>query len=352
MGNVMKISFVIPAYNEEHYVADCLDAILAQKDGAPCPLEIIVVNNASTDGTEAVVRRYTDRGVTLVNEPEKGLVHARRAGYDAATGDIIANVDADTRITPGWIDKVYRAFSGDPKLVALSGPFVYEDAPRSVRFWTLVFYGIGYVFYIINRFILRVGSMLQGGNFVVRRSAMDAIGGYDESISFYGEDSDVARRLSKVGKVRFTFRFPAFSSARRLAKEGSFMMGLRYSVNYFWMTFFKRPWTKDYIDIRFKEKSVANFNPEHKLREVVLALLAFILFVVIVGGGSYVIYSLAETGTVSTISLVQWELRARQAASGVEERIEQHIGNLPTSTPNMLEGKYRTTSSAIATSTP
>ena len=60
---------------------------------------------------------------------------------------------------------------------------------------------------------------MQGGNFVVRRDALQKIGGYDTNISFYGEDTDVARRLSKVGHVKFTFDLPALSSGRRLAKE-------------------------------------------------------------------------------------------------------------------------------------
>ena len=336
----MKISFAIPAYNEEHYLGDCLKAIVAQKAAAPCEVEIVVVNNASTDRTKEIAASFAKDGVRVVDEMQKGLVHARRAGYTAATGDIIANVDADTRITPGWIKKVYRAFDRDPKLVAISGPFIYDDAPMGVRFWTRVFYIIGYIFYIINRFILRVGSMLQGGNFVVRRSAMDAIGGYDESLSFYGEDSDVARRLSKVGKVRFTFRLPAYSSSRRLAKEGSFMMGLRYSLNYFWMMYFKRPFTKNYIDIRFVDRSKANYNPERKWREVLIATFAFCIFAIIIGAGAYVAWSIADTGTVSTIGFVQWELGLKRAAQQTENQIEQKFRTLPTSTKSMLEGRY------------
>lgn len=336
----MKISFAIPAYNEEHYIGDCLKAIIREKATAPCEVEIVVANNASTDRTKEIAESFAKDGVRVVDEPKKGIVHARRAGYTATTGDLIANIDADTRITPGWIEKVYRAFARNPKLVALSGPFIYFDAPMRVRFWTRTFYIIGYVFYFINRFILRVGSMLQGGNFVVRRSAMESIGGYDESLSFYGEDSDVARRLSKAGKVRFTFRLPAYSSSRRLAKEGSFMMGLRYSLNYFWMMYFKRPFTENYIDIRFADKGKSNYNPERKWREVLIATIALVIFVVVIGGGTYVAYSLAETGTVNTISLIQWELRAKTAAQRTEDRIEQKFHALPTSTPDMLEGNY------------
>ena len=92
--------------------------------------------------------------------------------------------------------------------------------------------------------------MVQGGNFVTSRAALDAIGGFNLGISFYGEDTDIARRLNTVGEVRFTFRLKMFSSARRLKKEGMFTMATRYSLNYLWTTFFKRPFTQQHIDIR------------------------------------------------------------------------------------------------------
>jgi GT2 family glycosyltransferase len=105
----------------------------------------------------------------------------------------------------------------------------------------------------MNRYILRVGSMVQGGNFVTSRSALQSIGGFNTSISFYGEDTDIARRLNDVGEVRFTFALKMFSSARRLKKEGMLTMAWRYGINYLWTTFFKRPYTETYIDIREAE---------------------------------------------------------------------------------------------------
>jgi GT2 family glycosyltransferase len=92
--------------------------------------------------------------------------------------------------------------------------------------------------------------MMQGGNFIVSRTALESVGGFNTGIQFYGEDTDIARRLHKVGKTRFTFALKMFSSARRLKHEGLFTMAARYSVNYLWTTFFKRPYTHDYIDIR------------------------------------------------------------------------------------------------------
>lgn len=244
----MQISFVVPAYNEEALIAQCLKAIQAEIDRTPCSAEIIVVDNASTDQTHSVASSID--GVKVVYEPLKGLVQARRAGFQASIGELIANIDADTILPEGWLKKVFKNFENTPGLVALSGPYIYYDASLRVRIMTHLFYCVSMVFYFLNRFILKVGSMLQGGNFVVRREAIEAIGGFNTDFSFYGEDTDLARRLSKVGKVRFTFRLPAYSSARRFVGEGLIAVGWRYTVNFFWATFMKRPFTSGWNDFR------------------------------------------------------------------------------------------------------
>jgi glycosyltransferase involved in cell wall biosynthesis len=271
----MRLSFVVPAYNEEAYLPACLESILKQIDPAtsglaPGTCEIIVVNNASTDRTREVALRYP--GVRLVDEPRKGLTFARQAGFAASTGALIANVDSDSRLTPGWVAKVLSTFAeaeastaakpDSRMLAAFSGPLVYYDLTPRQRVLVHVFYMTAWTTYAINRYILRVGSMVQGGNFVVNRSALQAIGGFNTAISFYGEDTDIARRLNDVGEVRFTFDLKMSSSARRLKSEGMLTMAARYSINYLWTTFFKRPFTDNYVDIREGQVLPNTITPE------------------------------------------------------------------------------------------
>lgn len=244
----MKISFVIPAYNEEKIIPKCLESIKRALSEGTYDAEIIVVNNASTDRTKEVASRI--EGVRVVDEPHKGLTWARQAGYNASSGDIIANVDSDTMLTHEWLPTVMKEFGKNPKLVALSGPFIYYDLPSFVRALVKIFYAFGYVLYFINQRILHAGAMLQGGNFVVRRTALEKIGGYDTSIAFYGEDTDVAKRISKVGFVKWTFRLPILASGRRLQQEGVIRMGTRYAINFFWTTYKGVPFTKEYTDVR------------------------------------------------------------------------------------------------------
>jgi len=244
----MRLSFVVPAYNEEAYLPACLESILAQTGEMGDAVEIIVVNNASSDHTLQVAMGF--KGVRVVDEPRKGLTFARQAGFAASSGELIANVDSDSRLTEGWVKTVLAEFAAEPKLVALSGPFIYYDMSPSQRVSVRVFYAIAYLVYAVNRWVLRAGSMVQGGNFVLRRAALEKIGGFDTSISFYGEDTDIARRMNQVGDVKFTFDLKMFSSARRLKKEGTLRIALRYTINYFWTIFGKTPYTKEYTDIR------------------------------------------------------------------------------------------------------
>jgi len=244
----MRLSFVVPAYNEEAYLPACLESILAQTGELGDAVEIIVVNNASSDRTLQVAMGF--KGVRVVDEPRKGLTFARQAGFAASSGELIANVDSDSRLTEGWVKTVLAEFAAEPKLVALSGPFIYYDMSPNQRVSVRIFYAIAYLVYALNRWVLRAGSMVQGGNFVLRRSALEQIGGFDTSISFYGEDTDIARRMNQVGDVKFTFELKMFSSARRLKKEGTLRIALRYTINYFWTIFGKTPYTKEYTDIR------------------------------------------------------------------------------------------------------
>jgi glycosyltransferase involved in cell wall biosynthesis len=279
-----KISFVIPAYNEESYIKHCLDAIIKEIGGRE-GYEIIVADNNSSDGTCATVERDYP-GVMLLHEPRRGANRARETGFVASKGDLVAFLDADTELTQGWIDRALRAFEKDPNLVCLSGPFIYYDLPMGVQLLVKGFYGISYLVYLLNNFIFRTTSVIQGGTEIVRRAALEKIGGHNVTLTFYGDDADLARRLSKVGEVRFSFDFAIRSSGRRLAKEGMFTMAWRYSLNYWWITFFNRPLTTTSTEVRLQGSGVT-YRPESRAKEWVLGLAAivFVLAVIVIIGG-------------------------------------------------------------------
>ena len=243
--NIMMLSFVVPAWNEENYIRQCLASIIQEVSRSGQNVEIIVVNNASEDCTRQIAMEFPD--VIVVDEPRKGLPQARQTGYLASKGDLIANIDADCLLPSGWIEKVFGQFANDDDLVALSGPYQYYDLSRMTNYLVGLFYVLAHGLHKVIPFILGKGAVLQGGNFVLRRTALEKISGFNVHIKFYGEDTDVARRIQKVGRVKFLPSLKMSTSGRRLREEGIITMAARYAINYFWVNLFKKPFTEKYI---------------------------------------------------------------------------------------------------------
>src|SRR6185312_9295480 len=130
------ITVVIAAHNEERRLGRCLESVQAAAAGRA--VEVIVVDNCSTDGTAAVARAA---GARVVAERALGAVNAKAAGVAAANAPLVAVIDADSVCPPDWLDKIARAFAGDAPLVGLSGPARYLGARRWVYAVMWLWYG-------------------------------------------------------------------------------------------------------------------------------------------------------------------------------------------------------------------
>ena len=193
----LKISVIVCAHNEAAYLPACLHSLLAQTRPAD---EVLVINNASTDETRTVAQRIPD--VRVVDEPRKGLVVARETGRRAAAGDILVYLDADCRAPLTWLERVDRRFLRDASLIGLSGPYRYYDWDCWGRLLIRTYdFTLAPATQVLVKHVLKLGTIFYGGNFAVRRAALDAIGGFDTSIEFHGEDTNLGRRLFRLGKV-------------------------------------------------------------------------------------------------------------------------------------------------------
>ncbi|MBR1926518.1 MAG: glycosyltransferase family 2 protein [Bacteroidales bacterium] len=127
-----KISVLIPAYNVERYIARCLDSVIGQTLG---DLEIIIVNDGSTDGTSRVLGEYAarDSRIRVINHPENlGLLWARKTGVEASTGDYLMFVDSDDALKPYACEKLYTAaVANNADLVIAVAEFCYSDVVRT-----------------------------------------------------------------------------------------------------------------------------------------------------------------------------------------------------------------------------
>lgn len=237
----MKISLIIPAYNEEKYIGDCLEHALKNSRGKF--YEVIVVDNASTDRTADMALKYP--GVKVVKETRKGLTFARQCGFEYSSGDLLAYIDADTRMSDKWIETLEKNFKSPENIVCLSGPYLYYDVSKSKQLLVKLYWK-----FLATPSVYFIGYMVVGGNFVIKREVLEKMGGFDTNIKFYGEDTDIARRASQFGKVKFSLEFFMPTSGRRLNGQGFLSTGYTYVTNFLSQVFLHRPVTDDYTDIR------------------------------------------------------------------------------------------------------
>jgi glycosyltransferase involved in cell wall biosynthesis len=190
----MQVSVVIPAYNEEFNIADCLEALSKQLEK---PYEIIVVDNNCTDKTAQVARSY---GARVIRENEQGITPSRNTGFDAAKGDIIARCDADTRPSVDWIARIKRSFD-DSSVIGVTGTHAFYDAPA--RF-TRLFNAMFTVVYFEGNRLLLGHEAFYGSNMAIRKSIWEeAKKSMCLDDRLVHEDIDLAIHLSEHGVINY-----------------------------------------------------------------------------------------------------------------------------------------------------
>lgn len=183
-----KVSVVICAYNAASTIEDNLDSLT--KLNYP-NYEVVVVNDGSKDATRAIAERYPFK---LINVPNGGLSAARNLGWRAATGEIIAYTDADTRVDPDWLSYLVQPFLttdavgvGGPNVVPEDDGWIAQCVARSPGGPTHVLFND------------TVAEHIPGCNMAFRRSALEAIGGFDATYTKAGDDVDICWRLQAQG---------------------------------------------------------------------------------------------------------------------------------------------------------
>ena len=199
----MKVSVVVPFYNAERTLAECLEA-LADQDYAE--YEVILVDNNSTDLSPAIAREFLethpDFEAQLVREQRQGVSIARNTGARLATGEIIANTDSDCLPTRSWLSELVEAFA-DEEIAAVAGNI---DTRRPENIYEL----FSALFTLQSRereAKYQEYTLTQGGcaaaNLAVRRNWFVDLEGFDESAHYRGrglsDDQDFLARLNQRG---------------------------------------------------------------------------------------------------------------------------------------------------------
>lgn len=191
----MKFSILVPAYNEEGSIASSLDSLVAIEHP---DMEIIVIDDASTDGTARVVQGFLGRGVILVErEKNGGRAAALNSGLQRAAGDVIITTDADTMVPAGWLKRFERQFE-QKDVVAVGGAYTAYNKHNPLVFATSI------LDQILNGLFKKciIPNKLSGVNSAVRRDVLLSLGGFDEN-SWWSEDSDLGWKAKTLGRVAY-----------------------------------------------------------------------------------------------------------------------------------------------------
>jgi glycosyltransferase involved in cell wall biosynthesis len=209
---MVTLDVLIPTRNRARLLARALDSLLAARLPAELAVTITVIDNGSSDGTpgllEWMTARYRGR-IQVVHERRCGKSRALNAGIAATAGELVGMIDDDEEVDGGWYEEILRAFSADPSLDFVGGPYypVWAQTPPAwiPRDYLAVLgdvdsgsgeqpYGPAFA------------GILKGGNAVIRRTALEHVGPYAEHLGPAGaarllscEDEEMYLRLLEAG---------------------------------------------------------------------------------------------------------------------------------------------------------
>lgn len=198
------ISVVIPVHDDARELRTCL-GLLARQTLAP--LEIVVVDNRCTDDSVAVALEH---GARVVTESVLGIPPAAATGYDAARGDVIARLDADSRPGPDWVAQIERAMR-DERVDAVTGPGHFHDLPPVLRELALIAY-LG-AYYVLTHLALG-HTALWGSSMAVRRTSWERVRDGVHRFDDVHDDMDLAFALGPESVIRFDRRLRVGVSGR------------------------------------------------------------------------------------------------------------------------------------------
>lgn len=232
-------SIIIPAYNEEGYIKQCLSSLKEQDFKQP--FEVIVVDNNSSDGTSEIAKGM---GAKVILETERGVCAARQAGLKVARSPIIISTDADTTFPHDWLTKIDQSFKLNPGAVGVAGEPYFVDSPLWGKLMLITITGFVKLYLKIFKKLCYISA----ANIAFKKSAFP---GYNTKLTQGGDELYLLKQLKKSGSVIIRFDNPVNTSSRRLYR------GFLYNLFVTQITYY----LLDYNIARFTGKSLLGSYP-------------------------------------------------------------------------------------------
>ncbi|WP_460774060.1 glycosyltransferase family 2 protein [Microbacterium sp. GXF7504] len=191
----LRVSVVIPVKDDRTALRRCLRALALQTRR---PDEVVVVDNGCADDSAAVA---TGAGARLVVCGTPGIPAAAATGYDAATGDVVLRLDADSLPGPRWVETFARAFARNPRVAAFTAGARFVDGPRALRRPLAVVYLAGYA---LAGFAALGHVPMFGSNMGFRREAWRRVAArvHRDDAELH-DDLDLAFHLGEGLRIRY-----------------------------------------------------------------------------------------------------------------------------------------------------
>ena len=215
-GPAMGVSVIIVSWNARSFLLQCLDSIFAQ--AFRCPMEVIVVDNASAAGSPEVVARQYPQVRLILNSSNLGFAKANNIGIQASSGKYICLINSDVKVLDGCITTLADYMEAHPA-VGMAGPRMLDPdgtVGRSCRgfptVWNMFCVALGldsafphcrwfggYSLRFWAQDTTETVDILGGWFWIIRRQALVAVGLLDEDFFFYAEDMDWCKRFHLQG---------------------------------------------------------------------------------------------------------------------------------------------------------
>ncbi len=192
----MKITVIIPTYNEEKHIGECLSAIV---NGTRRPDQILVADGYSQDRTRKIAKSFP--GVKVVRNPGRTAAAGRNAALAVTTGEVVAFTDGDCIPEPDWIEEIERAFT-EKEIDGMGGKVINAPFENDYeRYWGTLAWTLLMNFpdeaYVVKNQTLNDAFVT--ANCAYRKELLDRLGGFDLWFANNAEDVDLSWRALRAG---------------------------------------------------------------------------------------------------------------------------------------------------------